>query len=92
MEPISAVIRQPAWEANATPATNGAISRTFPHPPMTPASAPSPIRFSVAKASMATMPPTVMPRMASTLITPPSTITDPRPHARLFITRSVSRR
>jgi len=45
--PISAVMRQPACEAKAMPATSGAISRTLARPPTIPDSAPKPIRFSV---------------------------------------------
>ncbi|CPU53657.1 Uncharacterised protein [Mycobacteroides abscessus] len=92
IEPISAVMRHPACDAKATPATSGAISRTLPHPLMIEDSAPNPMRSNVANASIATIAPTVTPRIASTLIEPPSTMSDPRPQARLFITCSVSRR
>ena len=89
MAPISAVMRVPACAVKAIPATNGPITRTAPTPPMRPDSAPKPMMFRVASASMANDAPTAMPRMSKTLIVPPSTMSEPLPQARLIVAANV---
>lgn len=89
--PISAVMRVPACDMKAIPATMGPRMRTAPIPPMMPASDPNPRMFRIANASMASEAPVATPRISRTLIVPPSTISDPRPHAMLSVAANVCR-
>ncbi len=92
IDPISAVIRQPAWTAKAAAASSGANSRVMANDVAAPATAPRSRMLSVPWAMRATVAPAARPSTTISSDVPPPTMTAPRPHARSVTVATVWRR